>query len=91
MTTLSEKIESESFFARQIAGGEPLRVVLAETALAILAEAEGNRHYHESYIKQANDTLATILKVRGVTHDHNECGVICKINEIEGLLEDQAK
>lgn len=58
-------------------------------AAALRAQHEADARYHDSYIKQADDTLALILKGYGVNHVHDECGVICKINEIEGLLERQ--
>lgn len=43
-------------------------------------------HEYVSYLKQADDTLALILTEYGVEHSHDECGVICKINVVEGLL-----
>lgn len=62
---------------------------LVKAVRLLRSQHESDARYHNSYIKQADDTLALILKGYDIEHVHDECGLICKINEIEGLPERQ--
>lgn len=87
IATTPTKGVHQKIYARQANGSYNL---IEHVVVKKLVEEVPDLSYYKSAYEQADATLRLILTANSAHKEHEECGLICKINAVEGLLETAA-